>query len=88
MSALTKLTERFVETDIDEEIIIMRLDNGELLTLSGTAASMWRLIDGSRDRVALLAALTDEFAVAQADIVPDVDAFLQGLREAGLLADI
>lgn len=85
MSALTKLAERFVETDIDEEIIIMRLDNGELLTLSGTAASIWRLIDGSRDRPALLAALTDEFAAAETDITADADKFLLELREAGLL---
>jgi pyrroloquinoline quinone biosynthesis protein D len=86
MAALTKLTDRFVETDIDEEIIIMRLDNGELLTLAGPAASIWRLIDGARDRSAVLDALTAEFAAEEPAMASDLDEFLGQLRESGLLA--
>ena len=39
MTAIRKLAGNFVETDIDEEIVIMRLDNGELLSLADTAAA-------------------------------------------------
>jgi hypothetical protein len=87
MTAITKLTDRFVETDIDEEIIVMRLDNGELLTLAETAASVWRLIDGQRDRSTLVVALGEQYDVGAEDIGRDVDEFLLRLREAGLLAD-
>ena len=41
MPAITKLLDRFTETDIDEEIIIMRLDTGDLLSLAGTGATVW-----------------------------------------------
>ena len=60
MRALTKLTDRFTETSIDDEIVIMRLDNGEFFALSGTAAAAWRLIDGQRDRLALVDALASD----------------------------
>lgn len=86
MTVLAKLTDRFTEADIDDEIVVMRLDNGIFFSLSGTSAAVWRLIDGTRDRKGLLAALTDEFDGDEADIVSDVDEFLMRLRETGLLA--
>jgi pyrroloquinoline quinone biosynthesis protein D len=86
MAAITKRVENFAETDIDEEIIVMRLDNGELLSLPGTAATIWRLIDGSRDRLALLSALEAQFASDQPQIARDLDELLGELKEAGLIA--
>ena len=87
MSILTKQADRFTETDIDEEIVVMRLDNGEFFSLSGTAAVTWRLIDGTRDREALLAALAKEFDGNAGGMPADLDEFLGRLRELGLLAD-
>ncbi len=86
MSALIKLSDRFTETRLDDEIVIMRLDNGEFFALSGTAAASWRLIDGTRDRTALLSALAAEYAADEAQITSDVDALLVRLRDTGLLA--
>jgi pyrroloquinoline quinone biosynthesis protein D len=86
MAAISKMTDRFTETVIDDEIVIMRLDNGEFFALSGTAAATWRLIDGSRARATIVAALADEFAASESEIVPDVDDFLLRLKEMGLLA--
>jgi hypothetical protein len=86
MSILSKQAGRFSETDIDNEIVVMRLDNGEFFSLSGTAAAIWRLIDGTRDRAALLAALAAEFGTDESAIVADVDDFLAQLEEQGLVA--
>lgn len=87
MGILTKQANRFTETDIDEEIIVMRLDNGEFFSLSGTGAATWRLIDGTRNREALLAALAEEFDGNASGMAADVDEFLSRLRELGLIAD-
>ena len=87
MAAIRKALDQFVETDIDDEVIIMRRDTGKLLTLPGTAAAIWRLIDGKRDRNAVIGALADVFEMEEAAIEPDVDEFLLQLRETGLLAD-
>ncbi|MFL6757703.1 MAG: PqqD family protein [Sphingomicrobium sp.] len=86
MSILSKQTGRFSETDIDHEIVVMRLDNGDFFSLAGTAASIWRLIDGTRDRAALIAALAAEYGTDESAIVADVDEFLAKLKEQGLLA--
>ena len=83
--ALTKRSDRFTEADIDQEIVVMRLDNGEFFSLSGTSAAIWRLIDGQRDRATLLAALGEQFEGDESAIAADVDAFLDQLRETGLL---
>ena len=87
MAPITKQFHRFSETDIDEEIIIMRHDNGEVLSLSETGATIWRLLDGTRNRADLGAAITDRFNIDERLIDPDIDEFLLQLREAGLIAD-
>jgi hypothetical protein len=86
MNTLSKQSDRFSETDVDAEIVIMRMDNGEFFSLSGTAVAIWRLIDGTRDRAALLAALAYDFDGDETSIAADVDDFLAELREMGLLA--
>lgn len=86
MNAVLKLDDRFTEADIEDEIVVMRLDNGEFFSLSGTGAAIWRLIDGTRDRAALIAALADEFDAEGSEIATDLDAFLIQLRDTGLLA--
>lgn len=86
MNVLAKRTERFAETEVDDEVVVMRLDNGDFFSLAGTAAATWRLIDGTRNRAALVTALTTEFDGDEAEIAADVDEFLVKLREMGLLA--
>ena len=86
MTALTKHRDRFTEADIDQEIVIMRLDSGEFVSLSGTSAAIWRLIDGTRDRDTLVAALASEFDADHRRIGADVDGFLGQLRDMELLA--
>lgn len=87
MAAIRKLVGNFVETDIDEEIVLMRLDNGELLSLADTAAAAWRLIDGQRDRAALAAALETEYAGDAQQIAADIGQWLRQMKDAELIAE-
>jgi hypothetical protein len=86
MSSLTKQVGRFTEAEIDDEIVVMRLDTGEFYSLAGTAAAIWRLIDGTRDRAALVSSLAAEFDRGETDISDDVDEFINQLAELGLIA--
>jgi len=86
MTALRKQRDRFTETSDRDEIILMRMDTGEFLSLSGTAAATWKLIDGERDRDSLIEALEAEFAESAAGIAKDVDRLLGQLIGSGLLA--
>lgn len=83
---IKKQVDRFSETEIDDEVVVMRLDSGEFFSLAGTAAAIWRLIDGTRDRAALVEALAAEFEADEEVIAADVDDFLAGLTEQGLVA--
>jgi hypothetical protein len=82
---LTKATERFSETTIDTETVVMSLESGDFFSLSGTARAIWLLIDGSRDRAALAEALAKQFETQEDAIADEVDAFLAQLAQADLI---
>lgn len=84
-SPLTKRAEAFSQTAIDDEIVLLTLADGTFFSLRGTGAAIWDLIDGDRDRDALIAALAQAHGVAAAAIASDVDAFLADLAAAGFL---
>ena len=78
---------RFVETVIDDEIVVMQLDSGDFFSLSGSARAIWLAIDGARDEPAICAELAASFPDAQRDeLAADVAGFVTRLRAAGLRA--
>ena len=87
VSPLAKRFERFSEADIDAEIVVMRLDNGDFFSLSETSAAIWRLIDGTRDRGAVFDALKGQFDGDEGEIATDLDEFIAQLKSLGLLGD-
>lgn len=85
MTVLSKQTGQFTETEIDDEIVVMHLGTGEFFSLTGTAAAIWRLIDGSRGRAELVTELSSEFEGKALDIGSDVDDFLGKLKAMKLI---
>jgi len=83
---LTKQVGRFSETAIDDEVVVMSLESGDFFSLTGTARAIWLLIDGTSDRAALLTKLALQYECEETEIAEDLDAFLDQLNEAGLLA--
>ena len=83
---LTKDPAAFAETRIDDEIVVMNLSSGDFFSLRESGAAIWDLIDGTRDRAAVLAALARDFDAGEADLAADLDAFLAELRGNGLLS--
>ena len=83
---LTKRSEAFSETAIDGEVVLLNLQDGTFFSLTGTAALIWQLIDGSRDRAALLTELALTYGADSATMAPDLDGFLAQLAKAGFLA--
>ena len=83
---LTKRQDRFSETAIDDEIVVMSLDSGDFFSLEGTGRAAWLLIDGTRDLSAIIAALAEQFAAAPDVVAADVERFVGELGRAGLIA--
>ena len=79
---LTKRTDQFSETAIDDEIVVMSLDSGDFFSLTGTARTIWQLIDGSRNRAALLAELAQLHGCDDAEIAGDPAGVIAQRRQA------
>lgn len=82
---LVKCTDRFIETEIDDEAVLMDLDSGDFFSLAGTGLAIWQLIDGKHDRKAIIAALAAEYGADSAEVSKDVDRFSAELVELGFL---
>ena len=82
---LNKRPERFVETEIDDEVVVMDLASGNFFSLKETGLEIWRLIDGTHDRAGITAALAAAYAVPDSEIAEDVGVFLDQVLAAGLI---
>ena len=86
MNAVSKIEGSFVETEVDEELVLMRVSDGDFFSLEGTARTIWGAIDGTSDRTGIVRRVADEFGAAPSEISADIHAFLDDLVAAGLIA--
>ena len=86
MTVPRKLTANFVETRVDDEILIVDLDGGELLSLEDTGRAVWDLIDGQRSLAAIAEALELEYDASRNRLERDVASLMRALEAAKLVA--
>ncbi|WP_144096685.1 PqqD family protein [Croceicoccus sediminis] len=82
---ISKCEARFVETEVDGEVVLMNIDSGLFYSLDGTALAIWRAIDGTRDEAAIVAVLAPGFDESEAQIAAHVREFIASLADAGLV---
>ena len=87
MTKPRKITANYVETEIDDEILLVDLDGGELFSLSGTAREIWRLIDGKRALDEIADTVARDYSVEEKQLQRDIERFVAQLRDAALVAD-
>lgn len=80
-----KQPDRFIETEIEDEVVLMNLDSGNFFSLSGSGLAIWRAMDEAPEREALLDRLAADYGVPQIELVADVEAFLRDLAAAGFV---
>lgn len=83
---IRKIADSFVETRIDGEAVLVNVDRGHFHALKGTGLATWELIDGTRDRAAIVAELTRQFDVAPDRCDAEVGRFLDQVSKAGFVA--
>lgn len=69
----------------EEETVILQLDSGEYFGLDEVGALLWDRLQQPTTPADLLRAVCDTYAVDEAQAQTDLFAFLETLREAGLL---
>ena len=85
MAVLRKLTEHFIATRVDDEILIVDLDGGELFSLLGTAQAIWDAIDGRRDAAAIADLMAERFTGDRDTIAVEAAELLHALEKAKLV---
>lgn len=86
MAIPRKLTDNFIETEVDGEVLLVDLAGGELFSLDGTAAAIWRLIDGTRDVGAIARTLQAGYEAVEGVIARDCGCLIDELAQAGVVA--
>ena len=87
-----KLNEEFVLRQVADTWVVMPLgqtsvDFSGMLTLNETGAILWQALENGGDRLALAKALTNEYDVAEEEVLADVDAFIAKLQEIGCIIE-
>ena len=80
-----KITERFTETPLDDELVLMNIETGQFNTLKNTGLAIWQLIDGKSDTASIKAKMAETHNVAADRCSAEVDHFLAELQEAGFV---
>ena len=83
-----KTPQRFVETELDGEAVIMNVDTGHFHTLKETGLAIWRLIDGERSVTTIQAALLEAYDVEENRCRSDCEYFFASLQEAGFVEGV
>lgn len=82
---ITKLSDNYSETAIDDEVVVMSLATGAFFSLTGTGRAIWQALDQHHQRAAVLNALAQQYTMAPADLNADLDEFMAELAAAGLV---
>jgi hypothetical protein len=80
-----KIVDSYVETEIDEEIVVLRLSDGDIFSMVGTSREVWRCIDGERTAAAIAGELAQRHGATDDVVAADVDGFIAELCDAGLV---
>jgi hypothetical protein len=70
---------------LEDEMILVHLDTDRTWHLNPTAADIWELLETRRSEVELAEDLCDRYAVPVDELLPDVQAMLAALEDAGLI---
>lgn len=85
MSAPQRLPANYIATQVDDELVVLGLQNGELYSLKGVARTIWDALDGKRDVPTIARHLAEGFAHDAHLIEHDVSAFVADLAAAKLV---
>jgi hypothetical protein len=72
--------------EIDGEIVAVDMQTAEYLTMNGTGAVIWEALAAGTTQAGLANRLADEYEISPHRAGEDVAAFLQTLRERGLVS--
>jgi hypothetical protein len=80
-----KHVEGLLWRSLDDGVVIVEPESGQVRVLNGAGAFIWQLVDGHRTVRELQMLLVDRYQVVEARALADLDHFLGELTERQLL---
>jgi hypothetical protein len=77
--------ESYVDTELDEEVILMHVSSGQIFGMDETARQIWKLLAEPITFGHLVDALLEKFEIERGTCEKDVSAFLGDLQNRGLI---
>ncbi|TNE32942.1 MAG: PqqD family protein [Alphaproteobacteria bacterium] len=82
-ATIRKRPDKYLATEIDDELILVHADTGAFFSLAGTGLAIWRALDHSNDPDAIVQSLIDGYDVEHDRCQRSVVRFNNRLVEAG-----
>ena len=88
MSATYRRTAATMSTDVGNDVVALQAERGFAYGMEDVTASVWRLLEQPRDLDALVADLTAEYEVEEAQCRDEVGALLERMAAEGLVEQV
>ena len=84
-SKAIKQSEHALAQKVGETLVLLNPETGQYYTLNEVGSRIWELLDGTRTRDGIVAAICAEYDAGEAEIAADVDALLGDLEAEKLI---
>lgn len=81
-------SDNFIESNVDQETILMHLDEGNFSSLESTGLRIWQLLDRPTTAAQICETLLDEFEVDASTCQEQTIEFLDQLHDRGLIETV
>lgn len=72
---------------IDDEVVVVDKDSGDVHQLNPTASFIWQLCDGKTTRDAIITSVVDHYGITYTVAEKDVDLVIDDLKNLNLLSE-
>ena len=84
-STVIKLSEEVIAQELDGEMVLLDLRNGEYFGINSTGSQIWQDISQGTTLIDIAASLSQSFKLEQEMAAADVVSFVRRLAEMGLV---
>ena len=88
MSATFRRTAATMSTEVGDDVVALQADRGFAYGMEEVTATVWKLLDEPRDIDTLVAALTAEYDVDEAQCRAEIAALLEQMTSEGLVEEV
>lgn len=85
MTIARKITENYIATEVGDEVVLIDMAGGELMSLKGTARAIWHAIDGESSLEHIACSMADQFEITPDAALVDIRELASEFERANLL---